>query len=116
MGIAGRMAALGLVGLMILGAGCSKKEDRMRFDGHYFKTKSAAVDRKTSLAPFTVTVKDVAQSLEGARAAGGYEGTRYCIKNFGNSRIDWAVGPDTDPAQLRIADNTLVFRGTCQRP
>ena len=48
--------------------------------------------------------------------AGGYAGTRYCIEKFGNSRIDWAVGPDTEPGRLTIADNTLVFRGTCQRP
>lgn len=115
-GIAGKMAALGLVGLTILGTGCTKKEDRMLFDGFYFKSRAAAVERKTSLADFTVTVRDVSQSLEGARAAGGYEGTRYCIRNFGNSRIDWAVGPDTDPGLLSLADNTLVFRGTCLRP
>lgn len=111
-----RIVALGLAGLLTVTAGCNQKDKRTLFDGMYFKTKAAAVDRKVTLADFTVTVKDVAQSLDAARQAGGYAGTRYCIENFGSSRIDWAVGPDTEPGRLTIADNTLVFRGTCQRP
>ena len=65
---------------------------------------------------FVVSVKDASVSLDGARAAGGYEGTRYCIANYGTSRIDWTVGPDTEPQNLVIDKDTLNFQGTCLRP
>lgn len=112
----GRIAALGLALLLAAVAGCTKKDDRVLFNGLYFKTKARPIDKKKTLAEFTVTVKDVAQSLDAAREAGGYEGVRYCIANFGSSRIDWTVGPETEPGQLTIVDNTLVFQGTCKRP
>ncbi len=97
----------------VLLGGCTPIEDRITFGGYYFRADAKAIDKKKTLAEFTVTVRDVAQSLDGARAAGGYEGTSYCIKNFGTSRIDWVVGPATDPGDLRIVDERLVFQGTC---
>lgn len=103
-----------LVCAMVAGlAACERPEDRITFNGFYFRAKSAPVDKKVTLAEFIVSVKDVSQSIDGARAAGGYEGTTYCIKNFGTSRIKWAVGPATPPENLRIADDTLIFQGTC---
>lgn len=110
------LAVFGLAALVVLIAGCTKKDERVLFDGLYFKAKAAPVDRKKTLAEFVVSVQDVSQSLEGARAAGGYEGTRYCIANYGTSRIDWTVGPETEPQQLVIDKDTLSFRGTCLRP
>ena len=59
-------------------------------------------------------VKDATQSLDAARKAGAYEGTKYCIDKYGNSRIDWVVGPDAE--QLTVSDGDVQFRGTCQRP
>ncbi|MBL4766654.1 MAG: hypothetical protein JKY94_02940 [Rhodobacteraceae bacterium] len=91
---------------------CSKKEDSgLRFDGQYFAAKSKKVD--DTLSVFTVTVEPVSSSLDGALAAGGYEGTRYCIKNFGTSVIKWTVGPKTEPGQLRIVEDTLTLQGQC---
>lgn len=116
MGKAGRIAALGLVAAVALVAGCNKKDNRVLFGGLYFKAKAAPIDKKKTLAEFTVSVKDVSQSLENARAAGGYEGTRYCIANFGTSRIDWVVGPETEPQKLAIDKDTLTFQGRCIRP
>ena len=110
-----RGAALAALCLLALG-GCADKDKRVRFDGIHFKTKAKAVDRKVSVADFRVEVKKATQSLDGARGAGEYDGIRYCIANFGSSRIDWAIGPDTDPAALRIEDDTLTFRGTCLKP
>ncbi|MFC3615741.1 hypothetical protein ACFORG_18455 [Lutimaribacter marinistellae] len=102
---------------VVLSAGCGeRRENRVLFDGLYFPSKAAAVDKKVSLADFTVTVQDATQSLDAAREAGRYQATRYCIDNFGTSRVDWVVGPDSDASQLRIVDGDLVFRGTCQRP
>ena len=98
-------------GLAVILAGCAAKEDRVTFDGLYFKTKSHKVD--DDLSRFTVEVDRVSQSLDAAREAGGYEGTRYCIQNFGTSRIDWVVGPYTPPTALQVVKDTLVFQGVC---
>ena len=105
---------LGVVLLMVAVAGCNKREDKLiPFDGQYYKVKSSPVDKKVTLADFTVSIREVSQSLDGAREAGGYEGIRYCIKNYGTSQIDWSVGPETAPQNLRIADDTLTFAGRC---
>lgn len=99
---------------VLLSAGCEKREDKLLpFDGFRYKAKAAPVDKKVTLADFTVTVWDVAQSLEGARQAGAYEGTKYCITQYGTSNIKWRVGPDTEPTQLAIIDNKLTFAGRC---
>jgi hypothetical protein len=91
---------------------CSNKEDTgLRFDGQYFQTKAKKAE--DSLVEFTVTVTPVSSSVEGALAAGEYEGTRYCIKNFGTSVIEWSVGPKTDPKQVHVVDDTLTFLGRC---
>ena len=97
------VVAVGLI------AGCSKKENRILFDGKYFGTKVSKVDKQRDV--FQVTVKDPQKSIEGAREAGRHAGVAYCVKNYGNSDITWAIGPDTE--QLRVADNKLVFQGTC---
>ncbi len=91
-------------------------EDRVLFDGQAFRAKAQVVDKKVSPTDFTVTINGVSASLDGAREAGRYEGTRFCIQNFGSSRIVWQVGPDTEPQNLRISDDKLTFAGTCQRP
>ena len=111
-----RGAVLAALCLLALGACNANKDKRILFDGIHFRTKAKAIDRKVSAADFGVEVKSASQSLDGARAAGEYAGIRYCIANFGSSRIDWAIGPDTDPAALRIEGDTLTFRGTCLKP
>ncbi|MFT7596184.1 MAG: hypothetical protein ACI8R4_003519 [Paracoccaceae bacterium] len=112
----GRRAGLAFAGVAVIAiaAGCNKREDKLfPFDGHYYKVKSSTVDKKATLADFNVTIWQVSQSLDGAREAGGYEGIRYCIKNFGSSTINWTVGPETEPQNLRIVDDTLTFAGRC---
>lgn len=91
-------------------------ENRVLFDGHAFRAKAKPVDKKASPADFTVVVNGVSASLDGAREAGRFEGTKFCIKQFGSSKIVWKVGPDTEPQNLRISDDKLTFAGTCQRP
>ncbi|KIN61403.1 hypothetical protein Z945_2395 [Sulfitobacter noctilucae] len=107
------MIKYAVAGLMALGilAGCTNRADRLTFDGHYYRTKVSKVDRQRDV--FTVRIRDVAQSLDGAREAGRHAGNSYCVKTYGSSDIAWAVGPDTPPEQLRIVDNTLVFQGVC---
>lgn len=109
-----------LPALLILTAisACSvtSASDRILFDGKYFRTNARSVDKKVSPTDFTVTVNGVSASLDGAREAGRYEGTRFCVQNFGSSRIDWKVGPDSEPQTLRIENDKLTFAGRCQRP
>lgn len=99
-----------VMGLALL-AGCTDSKNRIAFDGQYFRTKVAKVDGERDV--FTVRIRDVQRSLEGAREAGRHAGNAYCVENFGSSDIAWSVGPDTPPEQLRITDNTLVFQGVC---
>ncbi|MEM1005110.1 MAG: hypothetical protein AAF496_14935 [Pseudomonadota bacterium] len=91
-------------------------EDKILFDGKSFRAKAKSVDKKQDPLNFTVVINNASSSLNGAREAGRYEGTRFCVQNFGSSRIAWTVGPDTEPDQLRISDDKLTLAGTCQRP
>ncbi len=110
-----RLAIGGLcLGALLLTAGCETREKRLLpFDGYRYKAKASAIDKKVSRADFTTTIWTVSQSLTGAREAGRYEGTKYCIKEYGTSKIAWAVGPDTPPENYRIVDDTLTFSGKC---
>ncbi len=92
-------------------AGCIAQKDRVLFDGKYFGTKVSKVDKQRDV--FQVTVNDVTKSIDGAREAGRHAGNSYCVKNYGSSKIDWTVGPDTPPEQLRIVGDKMVFQGTC---
>ena len=100
----------GLIAVLAL-TGCTNDDDRVAFDGHFFRTKVKKVDRQLDV--ITVQIRDVAQSLDGAREAGRYAGVEHCVKHFGSSDIIWTVGPDTPAEQLQVVDNTLIFSGTC---
>ncbi len=90
---------------------CTKKENRVLFNGLYYpsKAKSASDNRQG----FAVTVKRATKGLDGAREAGRYEGTRYCLKNFGTSEIKWAQGPDADNGTLNLSGSSLKLTGSC---
>ncbi len=110
-----RLVILSISAVLALGA-CdklTKKDDRVSFDGYFFRAKTKHMDRK-DLPHFSVSVQGVSQSLEGALEAGRYQGTTYCINTFGTSDIDWVVGPDTDPAALIVTNDTLNFEGRCK--
>ncbi|WP_170788375.1 hypothetical protein [Ruegeria lacuscaerulensis] len=107
-----------IIALMLVSA-CgviTPSSQRVAFDGHFFKTKVKQVDKKASPTDFTVLVNDVSTSLDGARAAAQHEAIKFCIANFGSSRIDWAVGPFTETEKLRISDDKITFIGRCRRP
>ncbi|MEO1107743.1 MAG: hypothetical protein AAFX90_07465 [Pseudomonadota bacterium] len=112
----GTCVAFAAVALVSACGTITKSSDRVQFEGNFFRAKAKPVDKKKAPTDFTVVVNGVSQSLNGAREAGRYEGTKYCIEQFGSSRIEWKVGPDTEPDQLQISDDKLSFAGTCQRP
>lgn len=99
--------ALALAGLL---AACSGGAERYPFNGAYFDAKAGPIDKKQSRAAFVVNVAQASQSLDGARRAGEYEATRYCIENYGTSDVLWAAGPET--AGISEAD-MLTLQGTC---
>ncbi|GHF47348.1 hypothetical protein [Seohaeicola zhoushanensis] len=108
-----RMAGFGaLCALLALTACVESKDKRILFDGFYFRTKAKKVDKDYSR--FIVTAKDALQSVDAARQAAEYEGTRYCLENgLGTSRIKWIVGPETPDDQLVFDGDTLVYEGEC---
>ncbi len=105
-------AVVGLSLIAALVAGCGGRQDRFAFDGQYFRSKAARVegDRRQ----FIISVRPASASLEGAVEAGRYESTKYCIENYGNSAVDWVVGPDQDLGTYRIENDTLLLRGACK--
>jgi len=106
-----RMILISLAALVLV-AGCEKRSERIAFDGQFYKGKAKKVD--DVLSQFQVSVSPVSASLEGAREAGRHEGTKYCIENYGTSDIVWAIGPESEDAELIIEKDTLYLRGECQ--
>lgn len=88
------------------------RRDQIAFDGQTFRSKAAKAsdDRRA----FTVEVRPVSASMEGAREAGRFEATKYCVETFGNSAVVWQVGPEDDPASYALQGDTLVLQGTCE--
>jgi hypothetical protein len=92
-------------------AGCTDPEDLIAFDGPYFKSKLSKVDKQRD--QFVVEVSPASASLDGAREAGRYEATKYCIAQYGTSSIAWEYGPDAEDGTLRVENDKLQFRGAC---
>ncbi|WP_204114804.1 hypothetical protein [Shimia biformata] len=101
-----------VLSLALAVSACNRNKPGIAFDGAFFDTKVTKSDDDRSV--FTVVIEDVSQSVSGAMEAGRHAGTTYCIKNYGSSKIDWAPGPDDDPATLTIVENTMTFRGRCR--
>ena len=93
-------------------AGCSKKSERVYFNGNYYPHKARAVD-KSDRKRFTVSIRRADQGMAGAREAGRYGGKQYCLKNYGTSEIEWRVGPDAPDAVLAQQPGRLTFSGEC---
>ena len=82
------------------------------FDGQRFRSN---VERnRDDIAALIVTVRPVSRSLNGALEAGRYEATKHCIRYFGNSRVEWEVGPDSELQDLIIDDDRLTLIGRCE--
>ncbi|MEL6736707.1 MAG: hypothetical protein AAFO98_12715 [Pseudomonadota bacterium] len=106
----------GMLLMMLLAAllisGCSRDRERVAFEGIEFRSKASFVDRKDRTT-FEVSVRPFSASADGAREAGRYEATRYCIERYGTSDIIWTAGPDDAAEDLRVEGDTLNLAGTC---
>ena len=93
--------------------GCSNplelEENKVSFDGYYFSSKLSR--SKLDDRSFDLTVRRANRSLLGAREAGRYEATRFCIKNFGTSDIKWVLGPDDQ--SIGLTGKVLKLSGQC---
>ncbi|MEK0163000.1 hypothetical protein VXL85_12455 [Phaeobacter sp. JH60H1] len=111
-GVTKTMAVLAVCGGVL--AGCDGiVNNRPTYAGVPFSAKSKAVNKKETLAVFTTTVSKASRSLEGARLAAHHESTRYCIENFGTSRIAWQVNPLDADIAVPLDGDTAVYGGTC---
>lgn len=90
-----------------------RKKNDIAFDGVFFTTKASYVS-KESREHFTVEVSKASKSLDGAKEAGRYQATQYCVENFGTSNINWISGPDSEPQDLKFDKETLIFEGNCK--
>ncbi|MDQ7072104.1 MAG: hypothetical protein Q9M48_15475 [Rhodobacterales bacterium] len=109
-----RISIILLSAALVLSACANAKVNSGRnveFDGVKFRAKISKGEERED---FAVLVRGPSKSLVGAREAGRYEGTKYCIKNFGTSEILWANGPDDADEALVIVDDTLAFQGRCK--
>ncbi len=106
------MRRLGLcIALLGTVAACDLGKDRPEFDGQTFR---ASLSKKgETKAHFSVSVKPVSASLQGAIEAGRFEATKFCVTNFGTSDVVWDVSPDQDPETLVIDNDTVTFVGVC---
>ena len=99
-----------LATMALTACGKTYTDKRIRFDGEIFRGSAKAVDKKDRRA-FVATAGPVSKSLEGAREAVRYEGTKYCIKWFGISDIDWEIDPQAET--VPIDNDKIVLNGTC---
>ena len=111
-GARGGMATLAVLADMLAVSGCSKKSERLLFNGAYYPTKARTADKAERTA-FTVSVRRADQGLKGAREAGRHGGREYCLNNFGTSEIAWTVGPDAPDTVLVAMGGSLVLSGKC---
>lgn len=93
---------------------CGKNysDTRIRFDGEIFRGSAKAID-KSDRRVFIATAGPVSKSLAGAREALRYEGTKYCIKWFGISEINWTIDPQAEATALPMDGDKLVIQGSC---
>ena len=120
---AGRGLLRGAVGVavmlsFVLGtASCgtlkNRKKSEFAFDGIEFKSKVNKVD-KDERSHFKVEVRKATQSIEGAKEAGRYAATRYCIEQYGSSKVEWISGPDQENATLTVIEDDLWLEGVCK--
>ncbi|WP_421053482.1 hypothetical protein [Leisingera sp. D0M16] len=107
------MAWLATAALVAACGTSTTNRDRELYDGVPYKAKAKPVDKKTDPAVFYVEIKGADRSVKGAREAAAHAGTKYCVVNYGSSKIAWATDPGDEAAPLTLTDGRATFQGTC---
>ena len=100
-----------LIAVLALSACAERRAAQIAFDGVFFRSTASKVDKDRS--QFEIGVSPVSASLEGAREAGRYEATRYCIDNYGNSDNKWSEVTDAEDGTLPIYGDKLLMLISC---
>ena len=95
--------------LLLLGCSARISENRVPFDGVLFNAKLKVGASKKD---FEIIVSRAHRSLFGAKEAGRYEATIYCVNKFGTSDIIWDVSPD-DVSKV-ASDKSIFIKGRCR--
>ena len=98
-----------LLTLGLFSCGDRYLDNQVAFEGIRFRANLNTV--KGNEFAFNVTVKNAEQNLKGAREAGRYEATKFCIERLSTSDIEWIKGPDSEP--LPLQDGNLKLLGKC---
>ena len=100
----------GGLGRIGLGKGSASRA-QVEIEGTRFRARASAdrADRRE----VTITVSPVAVDPEGAKEAGRYQATRYCLLTFGGSDTEWTIGPDQPIEELPVEGDTLTLQGRC---
>ena len=95
--------------LLLFGCSARINENRVAFDGFMFNSKLKVGFNKQD---FEITVPRANRSLSGAKEAGRYEATIYCVNKFGTSDIVW----DLDPEDVsKVSPSKSIFiKGRCR--
>ena len=105
----GNFLIISLSILLLFGCSARINENRVPFDGVLFNAKLKVGSSKKA---FEVTVPLSHRSLAGAKEAGRYEATIYCVNKFGTSDIIWDVSPDD---VSKVTSNKSIFiKGRCR--
>ena len=98
-----------LLTLNLVACGERYRDNQVAFEGIKFDA-DLSTDKNDDFA-FRVSVKKAEKNIDGAREAGRYEATKFCIEKLSTSDVEWANGPDAD--QLMIKDGNLELSGRC---
>ncbi len=98
-----------LLTLGLFSCGERYRDNQVAFEGIKFKANLSQV--KGDDFAFLVIVKNAEKNLSGAREAGRYEATKFCIERLSTSDIEWTNSPDADP--LPIKGGNLEISGRC---
>ena len=71
--------------MFCVACGESYKDNQHAFDGVKFSASLKA--EKNAPEAFSLRVKKAAKSVVGAREAGRYEATKYCVEKFGTEQL-----------------------------
>ena len=95
--------------LLLFGCSARIKENRVAFDGFLFNSKlKVGLNKKD----FEITVLRANRSLSGAKEAGRYEATIYCVNKFGTSDIVWDLNPE-DVSKVS-SSKSIFIKGRCR--
>jgi hypothetical protein len=105
----GFMGTLAIMGFAVSACGEKYFDNRIAFGGILFDGR--VTQSETDPKSFDLVIRNAVQNVDAARDAARYEGTKFCIEQFGTSDIDWAHGPEDAP---QMSDGHLLLNGSCK--